>query len=167
MKGDPLKIAENTVVSFEYTLTDKTGKTLDKSDPGEALTYMHGGGQIVPGLENAMAGHSAGDKFEVDVTPLEGYGERDPSMIFQISRSNLPKGVDPKVGMELASKLPDGQMIRFRLTEIRDDSVTADANHPLAGEPLHFAIEVKGVRAATEEEKEHGHVHGEGGHHHH
>jgi FKBP-type peptidyl-prolyl cis-trans isomerase SlyD len=160
-----MKIAGDTVVRIDYVLKNRKGDTLDKSDPGEPLTYLHGGGQIVPGLESALEGRAAGEKFDVTVAPKDGYGEREPEAIFPIAREKLPKGLEPKVGMELASQMPDGHVIRFTIVEVGPETVTADANHPLAGEELLFSIGVVDVRAATAEELAHGHVHGPGGAH--
>lgn len=164
--GAPRKIGENDIVSIEYTLKDDKGQVLDKSEPGEPLTYLHGQGQIVPGLESALAGKMAGDTFSIRVPPADGYGELEKEGIFRIPRAKLPPGVKPEVGMELANRSPDGHVFRFKITEVLDKEVVADANHPLAGQHLNFAVKVVSVREATDEEKEHGHVHGEGGHDH-
>ncbi len=160
-----MKVANETVVRFHYTLRSDSGEVLDASEGGEPLAYIHGFGQIVPGLEAAMAGREPGDRFEIKIPPAQGYGERDEDAIFRIPRAKLPPGVTPKVGMELAARAPDGAVFRFRLIEVGDTTVTADANHPLAGENLNFTISVVEVRAATSEELEHGHVHGPGGAH--
>lgn len=161
------RIAKDTVVSLEYKLTDDAGEELDRSEPGEPLAYLHGHGQIVPGLEGALEGRGAGDAFDVKVAPEDGYGVHDDEGVFKIPRAKLPEGVTPEVGMELASRTPDGHIMRFRLVALAADHVVADANHPLAGKSLHFSVKVVEVRAATAEELAHGHVHGAGGHHHH
>jgi FKBP-type peptidyl-prolyl cis-trans isomerase SlyD len=162
-----LKVGKNTVVRFEYTLKSDAGEVLDSSEGGEALMYLHGEGQIVPGLEKAMEGKGAGDTFDVKVSPEEGYGKHEDEAVFEIPKAKLPKGLNAEVGMELASRGPNGESFRFRIVKIAEDSVTADANHPLAGANLNFAIKIVEVRAATAEELEHGHAHGGDGHHHH
>jgi len=156
-----LKVAKDSVVRFDYVLKNDGGDVIDSSD-GEPLAYIHGHGQIVPGLERAMGGKAAGDRFDVRIAPADGYGERDDDAIFKIPRSRLPKDLSPKVGQELASRTPDGGVMRFRLVEVTEESVTADANHPLAGESLNFSVSVVEVRSATTEELEHGHAHGAG-----
>lgn len=161
------KVAKDKVVRFEYTLTDGKGATLDKSAPGEPLAYIHGQGQIVPGLEAKMEGKAPGDAFDAVVAPEDGYGTHDEEGVFKIPLDKLPKGTAPAVGLELASRSPDGHVMRFRITAVNADHVVADANHPLAGQTLHFAVKVVDIRDATDAELDHGHVHGEGGHHHH
>jgi FKBP-type peptidyl-prolyl cis-trans isomerase SlyD len=161
-----LKIGKNSVVRFEYTLKNDKGEVLDSSQGAEPLAYLHGQGQIVPGLEEAMAGKAAGDKFDVKVAPGEGYGDRDEQAVFQVPRAKLPKGVDPKVGMELGTRTPDGELMRLKIVKIEGDTVTVDANHPLAGENLNFNISIVEVRDATKEELDHGHAHGPEGHEH-
>jgi FKBP-type peptidyl-prolyl cis-trans isomerase SlyD len=160
-----VKATADRVVSIDYTLTDDEGEVLDTSSGGEPLVYLHGRGQIVPGLERAIEGREAGESLEVEVAARDGYGDRDESKVMQMPRSELPKGLSPEVGMELAAEGPRGEVIPVWLTEVDDASVTLDANHPLAGQTLHFRVEIREVRAATSEELAHGHVHGPGGHH--
>lgn len=160
-----MQIAERSVVSFNYTLTNTAGEVLDTSTGRAPLTYLHGVGQIVPGLEGAMAGHVAGDRFEVDVAAEDGYGERVEQLIQTVPRAAF-QGVDHlEVGMQFQAQTGQGAL-SVVVTSIDGDHVTVDGNHPLAGEALHFAIEVTDVREASVEEVLHGHVHGEGGHHH-
>lgn len=160
-----MQIAERSVVSFNYTLTNTAGEVLDTSTGRAPLTYLHGVGQIVPGLEEAMAGHVAGDRFEVDVAAEDGYGERVEQLIQTVPRAAF-QGVDHlEVGMQFQAQTGQGAL-SVVVTSIDGDHVTVDGNHPLAGEALHFAIEVTDVREASVEEVLHGHVHGEGGHHH-
>jgi len=157
-----MQISENAAVSFHYTLTNKDGEVLDSSRGKEPLAYLHGAGNIVPGLENAMTGRQAGDSFEVSVPPEEGYGERHEGMLQTVPRSAF-RGVDTiEVGMQFQASGPQGAM-SVTVAAVSDDEVTVDGNHPLAGETLHFAIEVVAVRKATAEELEHGHIHGAGG----
>ncbi|WP_242396284.1 FKBP-type peptidyl-prolyl cis-trans isomerase [Anaeromyxobacter oryzisoli] len=159
-----MKIAKGNVVGIEYSLHLGDGQVIDASDPGEPLTYLHGGGQIVPGLENALDGLDVGDSKKVVVAPAEGYGEHDPEGIQEVPRSAFPPGFQPEVGLELTAEGPDGEPVPFTIREVKPDALTIDLNHPLAGKTLHFDITVREVRAATEEEKEHGHAHGPHGH---
>ena len=160
-------VAKDTVVSFHYTLKNKEGQVIDSSDGGEALSYLHGHGQIVPGLENAMLGKAAGgDAFTVVVSPEQGYGLRRPELVITVPKEhwNLPETVGVDDVVELQSN--EGQRLPARIVEMKPDGVVLDANHPLAGEPLHFEIQLTAVRPATKEELEHGHAHGPGGHQH-
>ncbi len=160
-----MQISENSVVSFHYTLTDSTGKVIDSSQGNEPLTYLHGVGQIVPGLENALMGKNPGDKLDVEVAAEDGYGEHQEFMVQQVPREAF-QGVDViEPGMQFQAQTPQGGMT-VTVTAVDDSTVTVDGNHPLAGQVLFFAVEVVSVRDATAEEREHGHVHGAGGHHH-
>lgn len=161
-----MQIANDKVVAIHYTLTNAAGETLDSSvERGEPLAYLHGHGNIIPGLENALLGKAAGDKLNVEVAPGEGYGERHDQLIQQVPRSAF-EGVDHlEPGMQFQAETGMGVRL-FTITEVGEGEVTIDGNHPLAGETLHFAVEITEVRDASAEEIEHGHVHGEGGHHH-
>ena len=160
-----MQIGERTVATFHYTLTDAAGKVIDSSDGREPLSYLHGAGNIVPGLEKEMSGKQQGDVFNVVVAPEEGYGMPNPMMIQVVPHESF-QGVDTlEVGMEFQAQTPQGPM-SVAIAKIDGDEVTVDGNHPLAGQTLHFAIEVTEVRDASLEELTHGHVHGPGGHHH-
>jgi FKBP-type peptidyl-prolyl cis-trans isomerase SlyD len=160
-----MQIGERTVASFHYTLTNDAGTVIDSSADRPPLTYLHGAGNIVPGLEKEMVGRQPGDVFNVVVAPEEGYGMPNPMMIQVVPREAF-QGVDVlEVGMEFQAQSPQGPM-SVAIAKIDGDQVTVDGNHPLAGQTLHFAIEVTAVRDASLEELTHGHVHGEGGHHH-
>jgi FKBP-type peptidyl-prolyl cis-trans isomerase SlyD len=160
-----MQIAERTVASFHYTLTNDAGKVIDTSAGREPLAYLHGAGNIVPGLEKEMVGRQVGDVFNVIVDPEEGYGMPNPMMVQVVPRDTF-QGVETlEVGMEFQAQTPQGPM-SVAISKIEGDEVTVDGNHPLAGQTLHFAIEVTDVRDASLEELTHGHVHGEGGHHH-
>jgi FKBP-type peptidyl-prolyl cis-trans isomerase SlyD len=160
-----MQIAERTVASFHYTLTDDAGEVIDSSSGRSPLTYLHGVGQIVPGLEQALEGKAAGETFSVDVAPEEGYGPRHDGLIQTVPRAAF-QGVDEiQVGMQFQAQGPQGAL-SVTITGIEGDEVTVDGNHPLAGQTLHFAIEITDVREASVEEVLHGHVHGEGGHAH-
>ena len=160
-----MQIKENSVVSFHYTLTGKDGQVIDSSEGNQPLTYLHGVGQIVPGLENALLGKQAGDKMDVEVSAEEGYGEHHEFMVQQVPREAF-QGVDEiEPGMQFQAQTPQGAMT-VTVTAADETTVTVDGNHPLAGQPLFFVVEIVSVRDASEEEITHGHVHGEGGHHH-
>ena len=160
-----MQIAERTVASFHYTLTNDAGDVLDSSDGREPLAYLHGAGNIVPGLEREMAGHVAGDTFSVDVAPEEGYGTYIDELVQIVPRQSFDGVDDLAVGMQFQAQTGQGA-IAVIVTDIEGDEVTVDGNHPLAGETLHFAVEIADVREASDEEIRHGHVHGAGGHHH-
>jgi FKBP-type peptidyl-prolyl cis-trans isomerase SlyD len=160
-----MQIAENTVASFHYTLTNDAGEVLDTSRGREPLAYLHGAGNIVPGLEEAMAGHKAGDSFKVDVAPEDGYGNHHEGLVQDVPRAAF-QGVDEiEPGMSFQANTPQG-VHSVTVTKVTSDTVTVDGNHPLAGQRLHFDVEVTDVRAASAEELQHGHVHGAGGHQH-
>jgi FKBP-type peptidyl-prolyl cis-trans isomerase SlyD len=161
-----MQIGQDSVVTLHYTLTDDAGKTLDSSAGGEPLAYLHGNGNLIPGLERELAGKSAGDKLQVKIAPADGYGEYDKSLVQRIPRRSMKGIPDLSVGMQLHAQSPQG-VRAVTVTQIVGDMVTIDANHALAGKNLNFDVEVVDVRAATEEEISHGHVHGPGGHHHH
>ena len=160
-----MSISQDQIVSIHYTLRDEAGEIIDSSPAGEPLAYLHGHGNLVPGLERELAGRSVGDKLTVTLSPADGYGEHDPKLVQQVPRRAL-KGVgNLRVGMRLSAS--SGRSDRtVTVTRIAGDLVTVDGNHPLAGKKLHFEVEVAGVRAATETELSHGHVHGPDGHDH-
>lgn len=160
-----MKADTDKVVTFHYTLTSDAGEILDTSDGGEPLAYIHGAGNIVAGLEGAITGRQAGDTFKVDVSPEEGYGARHDDMIQQIPREAFVDAGQIEPGMRFQAQTSGGMHL-FTVTAVDDEFVTADGNHPLAGENLHFDIEIVSVRDASAEELRHGHVHGPGGHHH-
>jgi FKBP-type peptidyl-prolyl cis-trans isomerase SlyD len=161
-----MKATKDSVVSIDYTLTNEAGEVLDTSNGGEPLDYLHGHGQIVPGLERELEGKRAGDSFQIKVSPADGYGDHDHRKVMTVPRKQLPKGLAPEVGMQLTAQGPNGEQIALWIVEVSDREIKVDANHPLAGQTLHFDVAVRSVREASEEELEHGHVHGEGGHHH-
>ncbi len=161
-----MKIAHEKVVSIHYTLTNSEGTVLDSSSGGDPLAYLHGFGNIIPGLENALEGKATGDKLSVTVEPEQGYGARDERLVQAVPRSAF-KGVEELApGMQFQAQGPQGNRLVV-VTQVADNEVTVDANHPLAGQTLHFDVEISEIRDATAEELEHGHVHGPGGHHHH
>jgi len=154
-----MQITQNTVASIEYTLKDNEGQVLDTSEGREPLTYLHGSGNLVPGLESALEGNGEGDSVSVTVEPAEGFGDRDENLIQQVPKTAF-EGVDSiEAGMRFQASDENGQGRIVTVTEVADDQVTVDANHPLAGVLLNFDVNVVEVRAASEEEIEHGHVH--------
>jgi FKBP-type peptidyl-prolyl cis-trans isomerase SlyD len=159
-----MQIGKEKVVTIDYTLTDDQGEILDTSQGQEPLTYMHGAGSIIPGLEAALEGKVAGDKLQVKVAPADGYGERDEELVQAIPRNRFPGG-DINVGMRFHAQGSAGSQA-VTVVAVDDRNVTVDANHPLAGVTLSFDVQVREVRQATEDELKHGHVHGKGGHHH-
>jgi FKBP-type peptidyl-prolyl cis-trans isomerase SlyD len=158
------KIAAEKVVSIHYTLTNDDGEVLDSSAGGDPLVYLHGAGNIVPGLERQLEGKGPGEKLEVVVPAVDGYGEREGPGPQSVPRSVF-EGVDVEPGMSFVVEDEDGEEMAMWVVEVGDDEVLIDSNHPLAGETLHFSVEVIEVRAATEDELAHGHAHD--GHHHH
>ncbi len=161
-----MQIAENSVVSVHYTLTNDAGETLDASDGHEPLVYLHGHQNIISGLENGLVGKGVGDEVNVTVQPEDGYGAVDSEMIQTVPHSSFEGAETIEPGMEFEAKDDDGNGQMITVTKVDAEGVTVDGNHPLAGEVLHFAVNIKEVRAATEEELTHGHAHGPGGHHH-
>jgi FKBP-type peptidyl-prolyl cis-trans isomerase SlyD len=160
-----MQIAKDAVVTIHYTLKNDAGETLDSSAGGDPLAYLQGNGNLIPGLESALEGKQAGDKLSVKVSPSDGYGEYDKSLVQQVPRRSF-KGVgNVQVGMQFQVQ-SDGGPRAVTVTHVVGDMVTVDGNHPLAGQNLNFDVEITDVRTATDEELSHGHVHGPGGHHH-
>ena len=155
-------IAADKVVLFHYTLRDSDGDVLDSSDGADPLPYLHGAGNIVPGLERQMTGRVVGDSFTAVVSPEEGYGVRD-GLPQPVPRDAFPEDVELEEGMQFMAEGPDGDAMPLWIAAIEADMVFVDKNHPLAGETLHFAIEIVGIREATAAELEHGHPHGADG----
>ena len=160
-----MTIAQNSVVTIHYTLKDDAGQVIDSSREGDPIAYLHGHGNLVLGLERELQGKSAGDKVSVSVTPEEGYGEYDQKLVQQVPRRSMSGVGKITLGMRLHAQTPEGPRA-VTVTRLVGDMVTIDGNHPLAGKNLNFEVEITDVRDATEEELTHGHVHGEGGHHH-
>ena len=160
-------IKNGMVVGLAYTLKDEDGKVLDEASAQEPFLYLHGGGQIVPGLESGLEGLSVGEKKEVVVSAEEGYGEYDEDLCMTVKRTQFPEEMDVQEGMQFETQSPDGHGMVFTVEGIEGYKVEINGNHPLAGETLNFSIEVLSVREATDDEKTHGHAHGPDGHHHH
>ena len=160
-----MQIAKDLVASIEYTLTDAAGAVIDSSVGNEPLAYLHGAGNIIPGLENALEGKKAGDSLTVTVAPEDGYGEKNDGLI-QVVPKDMFQGVDNiEAGMQFHAQTDHGMQV-ITVAAVEGDNITVDGNLPLAGQSLKFDVKIIEVRAASEEELEHGHVHGAGGHHH-
>ncbi len=159
-----MQVADRTVVSIHYELTNEDGEVLDSSEGQDPLAYLHGYRNIIPGLERALVGKSVGDRFRVTLSPEEAYGERDEALVQTVARSEIDLHGGLKEGMRVEAESPNGRRV-YTVSEILGDQVRLDGNHPLAGETLRFAVEVTNIRHATEEELAHGHVHSPGHHH--
>jgi FKBP-type peptidyl-prolyl cis-trans isomerase SlyD len=160
-----MNIQDQKVVDFHYTLTNENGETVESSRGRDPMSYLHGAGNIIPGLEKAMAGHVAGDQFEVIVPPEEGYGERREANVQRIPIKRLGNMPRPRPGQILGLQTQQGP-VQVTVLKVGKFNIDVDANHPLSGQVLNFAVEIVGVRDATEEEVSHGHAHGPGGHEH-
>ena len=160
-----MRIAKNTVVSFDYTLTDTAGAVLDSSQGGQPLSYLHGSGNIIPGLESQMEGRAVGEAFQATVPPEQGYGLRREDLVAPVQRKAFGGIAEIRPGMQFQANTEQGPRV-VTVVAVTDDEVTVDANHELAGKTLVFDVKVVDVRAATPEETAHGHAHGPGGHHH-
>ena len=160
-----MKAASGMVVSMHYTLTDDAGEVLDTIQGRGPFDYLHGHGNIIPGLESRLEGAEPGFKDKVTVAPADGYGERNDQAVFDVPRDQFPPDEEIRVGMQVHGEGPQG-VIAFTVVDVAEDSIRLDGNHPLAGKTLHFDVEILDIRAASEEEIAHGHVHGPHGHHH-
>lgn len=155
-------IEKDRVVTIDYKLQDSDGELLDSSEGSEGsepLVYLHGNDNIIKGLEKHLAGKQAGDAVDCLVPAAEAYGERDDSLIFKVSKAEFGPGAEIEVGMQFEAHGEEGAQL-VTIVGIEGDEVTIDANHPLAGEDLHFTVKIVDVREATAEELQHGHVHG-------
>jgi FKBP-type peptidyl-prolyl cis-trans isomerase SlyD len=158
-----MKIDKDTVVTLRFKVAEADGKLIEESR--EPMVYLHGGYQnTLPKIEAALEGREPGYEVTLQLKPDDAFGARDESLVRTIPKKEFPPGV--KVGGQLEGHTDDGQPHVFHVTKIKGDKVLLDGNHPLAGRELRFVLKVTGVRAATQEEIAHGHVHGEHGHHH-
>lgn len=153
-----MQIANDTVVSIDYRLYNSGGELLDSSEAGQPLAYLHGHGNIVPGLEEALEGKQAGDEIKVAVPPEKAYGARHPELVQTAPLSAFPTEQPPEVGSSFKAEHEGGSTV-VTVTAIEGDQVTVDGNHVLAGQDLNFEVTVVEVRAATGEEVEHEHAH--------
>ena len=160
-----MQVAENRVVTLDYTLTDLEGEVIDSSEEGGPLAYIHGCGELLEGLESALDGKSVDEEFQVILGPDEAYGRRDEELISVLGRTDFEGVADIEVGMQFEAEMEEGQVV-LTVVNVDGDEITVDANHPLADLTLNFNVKVLEVRDATEEELQHGHVHGPGGHSH-
>ncbi|MQM40143.1 FKBP-type peptidyl-prolyl cis-trans isomerase SlyD [wastewater metagenome] len=155
-----MQISKDKVVAIDYTLKDNDGEVLDASPEGQPLQYLHGAGNIIPGLENALEGKAAGDDVSVTVEPAEAYGQRDDRLQQEVPMEMF-QGVDKvEPGMRFQAQTQAGTQV-VTVAAVDGETVTVDANHPLAGQTLNFEVKVSEVREATNEELEHGHIHEE------
>lgn len=160
-----MNIANATVVRFHYTLKNANGEVMETSRDGDALAYLHGRRNIIPGLEEALEGKAAGDRLTVTVPQEKGYGPRHEDQLHRLPLKRLQGAKVWKPGMMAMVQTQHGPR-QVRVLKVGRFNADVDFNHPLAGQTLIFDIEVLDVRAATPEELEHGHAHGAGGHHH-
>ena len=156
-----MTITVNKVVTLDYTLTDDSGEVLDQSSNGQ-FVYLHGASNIIPGLENALAGKSAGESLNVTVSPEHGYGHRDDNLSQVVGIDMFESPDDVEVGLQFHAQSGDGNHIVVTITQVEGDEVTIDGNHPLAGKTLNFDVTIVDVRDATEQELEHRHAHAHG-----
>ena len=159
-----MQVAKNTVVTLTYELSDTDGKLIEKTET--PIVYLHGGYDgIFPLVEKALAGKGAGETCRVRLEPDDAFGEYDAGLVHLEPRNKFPDTI--KVGMQFEGRgVESGTTLIYTVTNIADDKVVVDGNHPLAGKALDFICTVAAVRAATQEELTHGHVHGPHGHHH-
>ncbi|MCH7586832.1 MAG: peptidylprolyl isomerase [Chloroflexi bacterium] len=159
-----MQIADKKVVGFHFKLTNDKGELIDSSEDHPAMMYIHGQGNILPGLEKVLTGKEEGDNFTLTLQPAEGYGERDENLVKTMPRDEIKGTAKIGVGTEFEVEFPSGSKM-VTVTAIEGGNVTIDGNHPLAGEVLTFEIDVAEVREPTSDELTHGHVHGPGGAH--
>ncbi|MCB0332078.1 MAG: peptidylprolyl isomerase [Bdellovibrionales bacterium] len=143
-----MTVTTGSKVSFEYTLKDDDGVQIDSSIGQDPLEYTHGAGQIVPGLERELEGMKIGENKEVTVAPKDGYGERTPDAFAKIPKENIPQD-SQSVGSVLQMQDPQGNILQGVITEVRDDDLILDFNHPLAGKTLHFSVKIVGIEEAV------------------
>jgi FKBP-type peptidyl-prolyl cis-trans isomerase SlyD len=167
-----MEVASNRVVGLTYILRDvQEDEELERREEGDIFYYLHGHGNIIPGMERTLAGCQKGDTFDVEFEPADAYGEHNPKLTQAVSRDEFPDDFDVEPGMIIelvpqdAGEGAEGML--FYIKEVGDDEVVLDGNPPLAGKKLHFRGEVVEVRDAEPEEIAHGHVHTGDGHHHH
>ena len=165
MTDTNLTVANNVVVSLDYTLRLDDGEVVDTSSGQDALEFLQGHGQIIPGLEQALYGMAVGEEKEVEVAPSEGYGETNSEAFQPVPRDTFPPDLDLTEGMGLHLRDETGKVVVAYVAEIRPEAVLLDLNHPLAGETLFFQVKIADLRPATSEELVHGHVHSAGHEH--
>jgi FKBP-type peptidyl-prolyl cis-trans isomerase SlyD len=157
-----MKIAKNNVVVMHYAVSDSEGTLIDSSYEDKPMEIIQGTGYLIPGLDDALIDHEAGDKFEVAVACEDAYGERHDDYVQTVPREVLAGVEDLSLGTQLRATTDDGEQTVI-VIDVQDDVITVDGNHPLSGLDLSFDVEIIEVREATADELEHGHVHAEGG----
>lgn len=160
-----MKVADKAVVVIDYVLTDNDGEVIDSSEGAGPLAYLHGAGNIIQGLEEALIGKEAGEQVKASIEPAKGYGERHEDMKQEVPKELFGGVENIEVGMQFQSETDQGPVL-VTVVAISEEVITVDGNHPLAGVHLNFDVTIREVREANEEEISHGHVHGEGGHQH-
>lgn len=160
-----MQIAKHKVVTIEYTLTDAEGEVVDTSDGREPFSYIQGTSSVIPGLESALEGRSTGDTLSVSIAPEDGYGPRQDALMAKVPRDRFESAGNLEVGMQFQTQGESGIQV-VTIVGLDEETVTVDANHPLAGATLNFDISVVDVRDANADELSHGHVHGPEGHEH-
>jgi FKBP-type peptidyl-prolyl cis-trans isomerase SlyD len=162
-----MPITSNKVVTMNFTLKDDEGNILDTTDSDGPFSYLSGKNMVLPKLEETVSGMIIGMKKSIKLTAADGYGEYNEQVLQVVGKENFPEDFVLEAGMEYMASNPDGVQMPFIITNVEDETVTIDFNHPLAGKNLNFDVELLDVRDATAEELSHGHVHGPVGHHHH
>lgn len=160
-----MQVSKGKVVTFHYSLSNERGDLLDRTSRAEPLSYIHGAGQLLDGIEAALEGASPGDHLEVILPPQQAYGMRKKEWVRIVPRAAFADVEQIEVGMHFQTEGPEGPFL-VTVTKVEEEEVTIDANHPLAGETLHFSIDLLSVREPTPEELACGHAHGPGGHTH-
>lgn len=151
-------VEKDKVITIDYTLKDSDGETIDSSEESEPLVYLHGNGNLIPGLEKQLQGKKEGEKLSCVIRPEDAYGEYDEDLVFTVQKSSFQDPDKIEEGMQFEAHGEDGARV-VTVVAVQGEEVTVDANHPLAGEDLHFDVKVVGIRDATAEELTHGHVH--------
>ncbi len=158
-----MTITDKSVVAIHYTLKNDNGEELDGSSDDEPLVYLHSYGNIIPGLEEALAGKTVGDSLNITVPPEKAYGEKKEEMMGKVPLSAFEGMGEIKAGMRFDAEGEDGHRQMIVIEEVGEEEITVNGNHPMAGLTLHFDVTINSIREATEEELEHGHVHAAGG----
>ena len=156
--SDLLSVQDGQVVSMDYTLR-VDDEVIDSSEGMDPLQFIQGAGNIIPGLEQELYGMVVGESKNVIVQPEDGYGTLDQDAFVNVPRDEFPENIPMEIGVEIQVTDEDGNPMNARIDSVNDDNVVLDFNHPLAGKELHFDMKIVGLRDATEEENDHGHVH--------
>jgi FKBP-type peptidyl-prolyl cis-trans isomerase SlyD len=156
-----MTVQKDKIVSIDYVLKDEAGSVLDSSQGSDPLDYLHGHGNIIPGLERELEGKAVGDVVDCVIKPADAYGEYDQNLVFDVAKSDFESPDDVEVGMQFEAHSEEGSRI-VTVVGIDGDNVSVDTNHPLAGKALHFNVKIADVKDATAEELEHGHPHSAG-----